>query len=137
MRTAAEQDVRTPTCTGADARQKYRRSSQLPWSIPVNNDSAIEPLDEDGLHAIHNAAMRVLEEIGIDFLHEEAKSILKLAGCDVVPGADTVRMDRDFVMEKVRLAPEQFTIMPRNPSRAVTIGGKHVVYSAMCPARPT
>ncbi|MGI9426184.1 MAG: trimethylamine methyltransferase family protein [Hyphomicrobiaceae bacterium] len=113
--------------TGADA-AKAPAIEQLPWCIPVNKDSAIEPLDEDGLHAIHNAAMRVLEGIGIDFLHEEAKAILKSAGCDIVPGADTVRMDRDFVMEKVRLAPEQFTVTPRNPSRAITIGGNHMVF---------
>ena len=73
--------------------------------------------------------MRILEEIGIDFLHEEAKTILKAAGCDVVPGLDTVRMDRNFVMEKVALAPSEFEIVPRNPARSIAIGGDNMVFA--------
>ena len=101
---------------------------QLPWSIPQNRDAPVEPIDSDGLHAIHDAAMRVLEEIGIDFLHDEAKSILKQAGCDVAADGDTVRMERAFVMEKVRLAPERFTITPRNQAREVTVGGNSILF---------
>ena len=50
---------------------------QLPWTQPVYTDPPTEPLDEDGLEAVHDAAMRIVEEIGIDFLHEGARRILK------------------------------------------------------------
>ncbi|HRW13694.1 trimethylamine methyltransferase family protein [Amaricoccus sp.] len=101
---------------------------QMPWRIPLNTDRPTEPLSEEGVAAIHAAAMRVLEEIGIDFLNEEAKSILGAAGCRIEPGSDTVHMDRGFVMEQVALAPRQFDITPRNPARKVTLGGGHMAF---------
>ena len=82
--------------------------------LPVNTDKPTEPLDEEGVQAIHRGAMRVLEEIGIEFLNEEAKQILKAAGCTVAPDSNNVRMDRDFVLEQVGKAPSQFDITPRN-----------------------
>jgi len=99
---------------------------QLPWTTPTNADRPTEPISDDAVHAVHDAAMRVLEEIGIEFLHEDACAILKEAGCTV--DGQNVRMGREFVMEMVAKAPEQFTITPRNPDRAITIGGNHMVF---------
>jgi trimethylamine--corrinoid protein Co-methyltransferase len=99
---------------------------QMPWRIPVNPDRPTEPLDMDGVMAIHRGAMRILSELGIEFLNPEAVDILREAGC-IVNGTN-VRMDEDFVMEMVRRAPSQFTITPRNPDREVIIGGKHMVF---------
>ena len=90
---------------------------QLPWQIPVNRDPPTEALGAEQVRAIHEGAMRVLEEIGIEFLNDEARGVLKSAGCTTSPGSTNVRMDRDLVMEKVGLAPSQFTITPRNPER--------------------
>ncbi len=45
---------------------------QMPWRIPVNPDRPTEPLDMDGVMAIHRGAMRILSEIGIEFLNPEA-----------------------------------------------------------------
>ena len=101
---------------------------QLPWEIPVNSGAPTEPLTAEQVQAVHDGAMRVLEEIGVEFLHEEARDVLKAAGCETNPGSTNVRMDRGLVMEKVGLAPSQFTITPRNPDRAVTIGGRHMVF---------
>ena len=100
--------------------------NQMDWRIPVNTDRPTEPLDEDGIEAIHDGAMRVLEEIGIEFLNAESTAILEEAGCTV--DGTNVRMGRDFVMEMIELAPETFTITPRNTDRRVTIGGKHIVF---------
>ena len=102
--------------------------AQMPWSIPVNPDAPTEPLSAAGVEAVHNGAMRVLEEIGIDFLHDEARTILKAAGCDVKEGSARVKMDRAFVLEQVKKAPPEFAITPRNPARAITIGGRHMVF---------
>jgi trimethylamine--corrinoid protein Co-methyltransferase len=100
----------------------------MAWTIPVNPDRPTDPLPPEGVEAVHNAAMRILEEIGIDFLHEEARTILKQAGCDVQADGPRVCMDRAFVMEQVKKAPPQFTLMPRNPARAVTVGGPHMLF---------
>ncbi len=99
---------------------------QAPWIVPVNTDRPTEPLDEDGVEAIHNGAMRILEEIGIDFLNEEALALFKEIGVKV-NGAN-VRMDREWVMEMVAKAPSEFTITPRNPERQITIGGRNIVF---------
>jgi trimethylamine--corrinoid protein Co-methyltransferase len=32
----------------------------MPWRIPVNPDKPTEPLDEEGVAAIHRGAMRIL-----------------------------------------------------------------------------
>ncbi len=100
--------------------------AQMPWRIPVNPDQPTEPLDEAGVAAIHDGAMRILEEIGIEFLNKESQGILKQAGC-IVDGTN-VRMGREFVMEMIARAPSQFTITPRNPDHAITIGGNHMVF---------
>jgi trimethylamine--corrinoid protein Co-methyltransferase len=99
---------------------------QMPWRIPVNPDRPTEPLDMDGVMAIHRGAMRILSEIGIEFLNPEAAAILRQAGCKVE--GTNVRMDEDFVMEMLKTVPEQFTITPRNPAREITLGGKHMVF---------
>ncbi|PVH28615.1 trimethylamine methyltransferase family protein [Pararhodobacter oceanensis] len=99
---------------------------QMPWRIPVNPDRPTEPVDTEGVQAIHKGAMHILENIGIEFLNDEALTILKDAGCRVT--GNNVRMGEDFVMEMVARAPTEFTITPRNPDRAVTIGGKHMVF---------
>lgn len=99
---------------------------QMPWRLPVNLDRPTEPLDEAGVAAIHDGAMRILENIGIEFLHPEAVHILKQAGCIVTN--QNVRMGRDFVMEMVAHAPAEFTITPRNPDRAITLGGKNILF---------
>jgi len=99
---------------------------QMPWRIPVNPDRPVEPLDADGVQAIHRGTMRILKEIGIEFLNPDAVTILKRAGCKVE--GTNVRMDEDFVMEMLSHAPESFTITPRNPDREVIIGGKHMVF---------
>ncbi len=99
---------------------------QMPWRIPVNIDRPTEPLDEEGVQAIHDGAMRILEDIGIEFLHDEALQIFKEAGCTV--NGTNVRMGRDWVMEMLGHAPAQFDITPRNPDRKITIGGKHILF---------
>jgi len=101
---------------------------QLPWQQPQYIDQPIEPLDDDQLERIHDAAMRIVEEIGIDFLHEEARGILKRAGCDVRTDSVTVRMDRDFVMEQVAKAPPSISLQPRNPERTVIFGGPYAAF---------
>ena len=99
---------------------------QMDWRIPVNTDRPTEPLEPEGVHAVHEGAMAILEEIGIEFLNSESTSILDKAGCTV--SGTNVRMGRDFVMEMVRECPSEFTMTPRNPERQVTVGGPHMIF---------
>ena len=101
---------------------------QLPWQQPQYIDPPIEPLDDDQLERIHDAAMQIVENIGIDFLHDEARDILKRAGCDVRTDSVTVRMDRAFVMEQVAKAPPSISLQPRNPERTVIFGGPYAAF---------
>jgi trimethylamine--corrinoid protein Co-methyltransferase len=100
--------------------------SQMPWRIPVNPDRPTEPLDADGVQAIHRGTMKILRDIGIEFLNPDAVEHLRKAGCKV--SGTNVRMDEDFVMEMIGQAPESFTITPRNPDREVIMGGKHMLF---------
>ena len=115
---------------GGRAGNQERRTTalfdQMPWRVPVNRDRPTEPIDEEGVQAIHDGAMRILEEIGIEFLNEEAQELFREAGCTV--DGTNVRMDRDWVMEMVGRAPSSFTITPRNLDRTVTVGGRHMLF---------
>ena len=99
---------------------------QMPWRVPVNPDRPTEPLDAEGVEAIHKGAMRILSEIGIEILNPEALAILRRAGC--ITDGTNVRMGEDFVTEMLGHVPGPFTITPRNPERAITIGGRHMVF---------
>jgi trimethylamine---corrinoid protein Co-methyltransferase len=105
--------------------------AQMPWHIPLNSDDPIEPLPPEGVAAIHDGAMRILEEVGIEFLNREAVEIFRRQGCLISEETEAgalVRMGREFVMEKVALAPSTFTITPRNPERRIVIGGRHMIF---------
>jgi len=110
---------------------------QMPWRQIVNLDNPTEPLRPEGIEAIHDGAMRILEEIGLEFLNDEALGILREAGCTI--NGNNVRMDRAWVMEMIGHCPSEFTITPRNPERAVKIGGRNMAFinvssppNAMC-----
>lgn len=109
-----------------DEMVKSSALSQLPWEQYQYLDDPTQPLDEEGVERIHDAAMRILEEIGIDFLHEDARRILKQAGC--VVESNTVKMDRAFVMEQIAKAPSCFQVVPRNRDRTLTIGGSFAAF---------
>ncbi|WP_099592781.1 trimethylamine methyltransferase family protein [Paramylibacter kogurei] len=99
---------------------------QMPFRQPINIDRPTEPLDKDGIQAIHNGAMDILENIGIQFMNPEALAILRKFGCAV--DGENVRMGRDMVMEMVAKAPSEFTITPRNPAHQITLGGNHMAF---------
>ena len=54
----------------AQAAERSFLADQLDWAPPAYSDPPIEPIDADGITAIHNASMRVLEDIGILFLND-------------------------------------------------------------------
>jgi len=111
---------------GNAARRGKASIDQMDWRLPVNTDAPTEPLDAEGVEAIHDAAMTILEDIGIEFLNEEALELFKEAGCTV--NGTNVRMGREWVMEMLSHAPAKFDITPRNPDRKITLGGNHILF---------
>ena len=107
---------------------EHKLPQQLPWNQPQYIDVPTEPLDEEEIERVHDAAMRILEEVGIDFLHDEARQILKQAGCDAPTDSVTVRMDRAFVMEQIKNAPAVVSLEPRNPECTVIFGGSYFAF---------
>ena len=103
--------------------------AQRPWGQPFNTDHYIEPLNEEGIRAIHDGAMRMLEEVGLEILHDEALGLLRDAGAVVDFERKHVRIGREIIEESIRHAPETFEVVPRNPERKITIGGRHVAFA--------
>ena len=129
-RTAGRTGGRSGGRRGNPRRGAEAGLSQQPWRQPENPDPPVAPLDEDGVQAIHRGALHILQEIGIEFLNDEALALFRAAGCRV--DGQRVRMDGDFVTEMVARAPGPFTITPRNPDRAVTIGGQAMTFIHVC-----
>lgn len=112
----------------AAGRSSHFLDHQLDWELPIYADAPTTPLSDDQIEALHHASLDIIEKIGILFLNEDACRILKEAGCDVDDATQTVKMDRNFVLEQLATAPSEFNIIPRNPKREITIGGKHFVF---------
>lgn len=99
---------------------------QMSWRIPINHDHPTEPVDQEGVAAIHKGAMRILSEIGIRFLNDEALALFRQAGCKVA--GQTVWMDEAFVMEMLARCPRTFTLTPRNPDRTLSVGNREILF---------
>lgn len=112
--------------SGNAGRRGSAAISQMPWRIPVNTDRPTEPLNEEGIQAIHNGAMQILEEIGIEILNAEALEIFREAGATI--NGQNVRVSREFIMEMIAKSPSQWTLTPRNPERQLPVGGNNILF---------
>ena len=108
------------------ARSSAHVIEQTPWRLPINNDRPTEPLNEDGVQALHRGAMRILSDIGIEMLNDEAVRHLAEAGCKTQ--GQTVFFEQAFVEEMVARAPSSFTLTPRNPDRRLIMGENHMLF---------
>ena len=87
-----------------------------------NRFAPIEALDEEQLDFIHNISLRILEEQGVEVIGDQALGLFRQAGASVDDGG-VVRIDRGLLLETIAQAPDKFTITPRNPEKAIQIGG--------------
>ncbi len=87
-----------------------------------NRFAPIEPLDPEQLEFIHNISLRILEEEGVEVLGDQALALFRKSGASVDDGG-VVRIDRGLLLETIAQAPDKFTMTPRNPERAIQIGG--------------
>lgn len=124
--------------TRLSARRAERRSGgnsglppQRPWRRVVNPYRPVEVLSADELEFIHESSLDVLENLGMDFWSAESLDLLAKAGQKVDRAGQHVRFDRHWVLEQVAKAPAQFVVTPRNPGRAITLGGNHVNFAGV------
>lgn len=104
---------------------------QLPWQQVQNPYPPIEVLSTDQVEAILGAALDILETKGFRFLEDDSRRRLKAAGADVGGDDRMVRFGRAFVLEKIALAPSEFTLRARNRAHDLVIGGNHIVFGAV------
>ncbi len=104
---------------------------QLPWQQPVNPYPPQEVLGPDQVERIHEASLTLLENHGMRVMHEGARRLLAEAGAKVDHGSGMVRLDRGMVMEKVALAPSEFTLHARNPAKNFRLGGNHLAFTSV------
>jgi trimethylamine--corrinoid protein Co-methyltransferase len=87
-----------------------------------NRFAPIEALDEEQIEFIHQISLRIVEQEGVEVVGDEALALFRQAGASVDDNG-VVRIDPSLLMETVALAPETFTVTPRNPAQAIEVGG--------------
>lgn len=110
-----------------ERRGKSAGIQQLPWISKLRNPfPPMQPLSADQVETIHEASLDVIEREGLEVNGDAALSYYEKAGAEVDRASETVRMDRNLVMELIAKAPGPFTLTPRNPDHAIEIGGDHI-----------
>jgi trimethylamine--corrinoid protein Co-methyltransferase len=84
-------------------------------------------LTSDEVEKIHSESMRILSEVGVDFLYKPALDLLREYGQRVE--GNRVYFTPDFVMEKVKKAPAEFSLRARNPQRTITCNHRNVNFT--------
>ena len=92
----------------------------------VNPFEPLRVFSDDQVAYIHERALDVLERSGIRVLLPQARDYLSAAGASVEAGGDMVRLDRGLVARALSTAPATVHARAADPSRHVTIGGRHV-----------
>ncbi|MEM1384687.1 MAG: trimethylamine methyltransferase family protein [Pseudomonadota bacterium] len=102
--------------------------AQPPWQTVVNPYPPLAMLSEDALEAIHETSLRILVEIGIELSNSRAQALFANAGAEVDQATGIVRIGRELVDRALATAPSLVTVTPRNPGRAVTLGGNQMAF---------
>ncbi|MCC2690090.1 MAG: trimethylamine methyltransferase [Rhizobiaceae bacterium] len=102
---------------------------QLPRRAVRNPYPPMQILSADQVEAIHEASMHILENFGIEVMSARALSLFGQAGAIVDHASMNVRLDRGMVDAALKTAPAAYTLTPRNPGRAVRLGGDNIVFT--------
>ncbi len=115
-------------------RSKNSKLQQINYSPLINPIAPTELISSDQVEAVHQASLRLLRDTGLNFMLPDAIARLKAAGAIVEPGSQRVRFDPEMIEETIGLAPQEVVVHARNPTRNITIGGKHVVFDSVSSA---
>ncbi|MGE5137372.1 MAG: trimethylamine methyltransferase family protein [Gemmatimonadota bacterium] len=88
-----------------------------------------EILSPGAIEVLDSGWRRIVSEIGVQFAKPEAVELFRKAG--QATDGDVVKLDPDFVLEQVALAPREFDIQARNPANTVHIGGDNMVFGGV------
>lgn len=103
-------------------------AQSMPKGPLRNSLRPVEPLSADHVMMIHDASLRLLEEIGIEFMGPTARRLFRQAGAEVDEATGLVKLPRELITQALSTAPASFRLTPRNPARAITVGGNHVAF---------
>jgi len=102
---------------------------QLPPRRVRNPYPPMALLSADQVEAIHEASLHILENFGIEVMSARALALFERAGASVDHAAQTVRLDRGLVAQALKTAPPAYALTPRNPARAVHLGGDTINFT--------
>ncbi|TIT02973.1 MAG: methyltransferase, partial [Mesorhizobium sp.] len=102
---------------------------QLPLRRVENPYPPMALLSADQIEAIHQASMHLLENFGVEVMSPRALSLFERAGAKVDHGSMNVRVDRGMVEEALRSTRSSYTLTPRNPARAIHLGGSTINFT--------
>jgi trimethylamine--corrinoid protein Co-methyltransferase len=97
--------------------------NKLPW---------MQPLNEEGVEAIHRASMKLLKDIGILIVdYPKTAALFKQHGAIVEErsSGQLIKIDEDLLIHFVRQAPSTFTQLARNPAKNIPIGGNRTIFA--------
>ena len=83
----------------------------------VNRMPRYEILSEEAMATIERGWRRLMSEVGVRFDHPGAQRLFRDAG-QSVDDEGVVRLDPDFALEQIALAPASFELRARNPHAA-------------------
>ena len=112
--------------TGAPSLPRWRLDLCHHTPVFVNRTPRFEPLSTDALDVIDRGWKRLVSELGIKFLHEPSLELLAREGQRVED--EVAFLDPDWVLEKIRSTPTEFTLRARNPDRDVHFGPDNMVF---------
>lgn len=102
---------------------------QLADSHVRNPYAPMRVLSDDQVEAIHDASMHILENLGIEMMSTAALDLFARSGAKVDRSAKTVYIDRGLVAEALKSTRPSYTLTPRNPARAVPLGGDAICFT--------
>ena len=101
---------------------------QLPWRQVKNAHGTLDVLRPEQVDQIHDASIQILETAGIELWSADARRLFEEAGAIVDHDTTVVRVGADVIEHALSAAPSSFTLTPRNPDRAVELGGNNIVF---------
>ncbi len=112
-------------------RRKVGAVTQLSYEGVTNSYPAVEILNPGQVEQIVDGALKILATKGMRFLHEESRRRLIAAGGKADNAQQTIRFDREMVLEYLSYAPASFTLRARNPRRDLIIGDNNIIFTSV------
>lgn len=112
------------------ARQGRDGGQETPVVPPRRAFKPIDLLPQQDLELIHQSSLSLLCDVGLEIALPAAWGILEREGARVDRDTGMVRFDPEVVEHWVGMAPSQFSINARSPSRALAIGPDSIAYGS-------